>query len=993
MAIGLPAGLPEQSTPRELVLSALELHAREQPTRAAITRRKLDGTFEETSYASLLESVRGYARRLSGRAPEESGIVPICMGRTAQAVAAMLGTLLSGRAFCIVNPKLRLPQIERILADTGAPLAFLDGSGLAAFRGGVPREGLAAKTHWVMVRDATMNAPAESAAKELSQVAATEWFEPSTQGAQEDGPPIRVLEAARVATANDSVAACLFTSGSTGVPKGVLVGMADLLARARSELEVYGVTRSDVLLNLLPFSFDVGLNQLLCSVLGGAELILLDSWLPLDIRRVITEKRVSGVSAVPSIWGDFLRANLAFDRMGAHRSLRYLTISGGDLTPSQHARVERFANGVGVFKTYGQTEAFRATCLRPHEYADRPTSVGRAYPGVNLYIVRNDGTRASPGEVGEVVHAGLGVMLGYLGGGSEPDHKLRDNPFFGAGDPNERAIFTGDLGFMDDAGYVFLRGRRDDLVKRNGNRVYPGEVRNQLAAVPGVGVAEVVVARVEDESRLAGFVVPQANTALELTSLKKELALRLPVFMIPDHLEIVPELPRTASGKPDRPALAALAEQKLKAPLARTGIARERASQAASQDSERILADIAKDMTLPTFVYFIEESRGRIQALRRAFEGRIGVSFAMKCNPHPAILKELMPSLDALDISSSGELETAIAAGVKPSLIGFTGPAKQERDLVASVEHGIGEVIVESLREAQLLSKIASEKRMRQSILVRIAPARVPKGFGVNMAGRPCQFGIDEEDIDRILPEIQRLPGVEVEGFHLFSGTQCLKPDAIAENYTIFLEIAERVAERHGLTPKKVVLGSSLGIPYHEGDKPVELDAVARLSSAKFDSVKKQARFAQTAFVLETGRYLLGEAGVYLARVVSRKHSRGAEIAILDGGMNHHLGAAGHLGMALPKNYRMKKIYSEHPEAPEREFDLYGPLCTSIDVLGRRVKLRGLEVGDVIGIYSSGAYALTASPAHFISHPVPRELMVKSDGGRLSIIEMETQHP
>ena len=981
MAIGVATGLPGQGKPRERVLSALELHAREQPARTAIARRKLDGSFEETSYATLLEWVRAYARVLSARAPEDGAIVPLCLGRTAEAVAAMLGTLLSGRAFCIVNPRLRLPQIERILADTRAPFAFVDATGLSAFKGGVLPESLAAKTHWVVVRDGTMNAPAENAAKELAKVAAMQWFElgESTKGAREDGPPIRALEGALVAAANDSVAACLFTSGSTGAPKGVLVGMADLLARARSELEVYGVTRSDVLLNLLPFSFDVGLNQLLCSVLGGAELVLLDSWLPLDIRRVITEKRVSGVSAVPSIWGDFMRANLAFDRMGAHRSLRYLTISGGDLTPSQHARVERFANGVGVFKTYGQTEAFRAACLRPHEYADRPSSVGRAYPGVNLYVVRNDGARASPGEVGEVVHAGLGVMLGYLGG-DDPDHKLRDNPFFGSGDDNERAIFTGDLGFMDDSGYLFLRGRRDELIKRNGNRVYPGEVRNQLAAIPGVGIVEVVVARVDEEARLAGFVVPQANGALELAALKKELGARVPVYMIPDHLELVSELPRTASGKPDRPALAAIAEHKLSQTHGRA-------------DVERILADIAKDMRLPTFVYFIEESRARIQALRKAFEGRLGVSFAMKCNPHPAILKELIPSLDGLDISSRGELEAAVKAGVRPSMIGFTGPAKQEHDLIASVEHGIGEVIVESLREAELLSRIAFDRKARQSILVRIAPSRVPKGFGVNMAGRPCQFGIDEEDIDRVLPEIRKLPALEIEGFHLFSGTQCLKPDAIAENYGIFLEIAERTAERHGLIPKKLVLGSSLGIPYHEGDSPVSLAEVARLATAKLDSVKRLPRFAKTLFVLETGRYLLGEAGLYLVRVVSRKRSRGAEIAILDGGMNHHLGAAGHLGMAIPKNYRMKKIYSEHLDGPEREFDLYGPLCTSIDVIGRRVKLPGLEVGDVLAIYSSGAYALTASPAHFISHPVPRELMVKSAGGRLSILEMETQHP
>src|SRR5262249_33867740 len=158
-------------------------------------------------------------------------------------------------------------------------------------------------------------------------------------------------------------------------------------------------------------------------------------------------------------------------------------------------------------KTYGQTEAFRATSLKPHEYAAKRYSVGRAFHGVRVYVVREDSTRAEPDEPGEVVHTGLGVMLGYLDG-NDPQNKLRPNPFAGPDDPAPRAIFTGDQGYLDGDGYLFLSGRRDDMVKIQGNRIYPNEVRDQLLQVPGVGLAEVVAVKTPEQTRLAAFVVP-----------------------------------------------------------------------------------------------------------------------------------------------------------------------------------------------------------------------------------------------------------------------------------------------------------------------------------------------------------------------------------------------------------------------------------------------------------------------------------------------------
>lgn len=391
-----------------------------------------------------------------------------------------------------------------------------------------------------------------------------------------------------------------------------------------------------------------------------------------------------------------------------------------------------------------------------------------------------------------------------------------------------------------------------------------------------------------------------------------------------------------------------------------------------------LLARIAATHGTPTFVYFMDDVKRRIDALRAAFDGMFQISYAMKCNPHPRVLATVRGWVDALDVSSRGELARAVAAGFRPDCISFTGPAKQAACLTEAVAHGIGEVVIESVREARLLSQIAAASGRVQPVLVRIAPRQVPRGFGVNMAGRPCQFGIDEEQLDAALSEILALPGLTVAGFHAFSGTQSLKAEAVAENYGIFAGLFQRASEAHGLGPRKLIFGSGLGIRYHEGDEDIDLFEVAASTLPVLRALKAQPRFCDTTLMLETGRYLLGEAGVYLTRVVNRKHSRGAEIATLDGGMHHHLGACGHLGMVIHRPYRMFKLGASS-DAERHPFDLYGPLCTTIDVLGRGVRLPWLSTDDVIAVAASGAYAATASPQGFISHAPANEIFVYED--------------
>jgi diaminopimelate decarboxylase len=406
------------------------------------------------------------------------------------------------------------------------------------------------------------------------------------------------------------------------------------------------------------------------------------------------------------------------------------------------------------------------------------------------------------------------------------------------------------------------------------------------------------------------------------------------------------------------------------------------------REAERaVLAQVAAEYGTPAFVYFADRIEARLQALRTRFGGRFEVSYAMKCNPNPALLRFLRERADSIDVSSSGELRAALDAGWAPSLIGFTGPAKQAADLRLAVDAGIGELVLESLREARQLDGIAGAAGRRQPVLVRIAPRDVPKGFGSSMSGRPTQFGIDEEDLLPALDAIGALRNVEVVGFHAYSGTQCLNGTAIAENWLNFARLFELARAHLGIVPRRLVFGSGLGVRYHQGDAGVDLGAVEALVGPELDRLRQSPAYAGCRMALETGRYLVGEAGIYLTRAVHTKQSRGHTIVAFDGGMNHHLGAAGHLGMVIHRPYRMEVLPAEparHDPAPQPQ-DLYGPLCTSIDCLGRGVRLPRVAEGDVLAVQASGAYGPSSSPLGFISHPVPAELLVTTSGGSVRI--------
>lgn len=525
--------------------SLVQDHARKRPEAAAIIHALGAGKSVTTSYGELAAMAGEFAAYFSRRV-REGAIVPLMLGKSSHCVAAMVGALGAGRAFACLNRKLRGPQVKSVLGQIRPELVLCDLPGLMAIEPGD-------SARWCIVREGQVLPQQQQIIERMREGSAVEFW-----------PVERKGEAVELPQAGDDpsrVGCCLFTSGSTGTPKGVVVSAKDLLERAWAEVECFGLSERDTLLNILPFSFDVGLNQLLSALAVGCSVVLLDSFLPADILRVAMQERVSGISAVPAIWADMMGAGMKFETKNAHGWLRYITVSGGDLTLDQLKGLGSMAPTVDVFKTYGQTETFRSTVLRPDEFMSKRQSVGRPFGGARVYVVREDQTRCAAGEEGEIVHTGLGTMMGYLDG-ADAQNKLRPNPFRGADDPAAWAVFTGDLGHVDEDGFLFLSGRRDAMLKISGNRVYPAEIAGQLLALEGVRDAQVVGVKGEDgQVRLVAFVAAPAE--MDVTVTRRLLAGRVPSYMVPQQIVCLPALPRTASGKADVPALVERAKELL----------------------------------------------------------------------------------------------------------------------------------------------------------------------------------------------------------------------------------------------------------------------------------------------------------------------------------------------------------------------------------------------------------------------------------------------
>ena len=373
----------------------------------------------------------------------------------------------------------------------------------------------------------------------------------------------------------------------------------------------------------------------------------------------------------------------------------------------------------------------------------------------------------------------------------------------------------------------------------------------------------------------------------------------------------------------------------------------------------------------PFYVYDRRLLDERMRELRQVLPNAVEIHYAVKANPMPALVGYMACLADGLDVASGGELAVALDAGANPKCISFAGPGKSAAELAQAVAAGIL-INVESLREIRVLADISQRTGAKARVAVRVNPDFELKMSGMKMGGGPKQFGIDAEQVPGALAEIGAV-GLAFEGFHVFSGSQNLQAAAICEAQARSLELVVRLAEHAPAPVRSVNLGGGFGIPYFPGDKPLDLAPIGANLASLVENAK--AALPDARLVIELGRYLVGEAGLYVCRVIDRKISRGHVFLVTDGGLHHHLAASGNFGQVIRKNYPVA-IGNRMGAADVEQASVVGPLCTPLDLLADRMTLPVADVGDLVVVFQSGAYGLTASPTRFLSHAEPAELLI-----------------
>jgi diaminopimelate decarboxylase len=380
----------------------------------------------------------------------------------------------------------------------------------------------------------------------------------------------------------------------------------------------------------------------------------------------------------------------------------------------------------------------------------------------------------------------------------------------------------------------------------------------------------------------------------------------------------------------------------------------------------------ASEGATPCFVYDLGIVRDKVAALRAALPQGIGIHYAVKANPHPVVIAALAELVDGLDIASGGEL--ALLGQVAPDThISFAGPGKRDAEIEAAIRSGVT-LNLESTGEADRALSIADRLGTTPKLAVRVNPDFSLKGSGMKMGGGAAAFGIDAE---RVGPLVRRLieAGADWCGFHIFAGSQALDSEAIAATQAATVELAGRLADDAGAGPPLVNLGGGFGIPYFANDATVDVTFVGeRLGetlAARVDSLR------DSRFAIELGRWLVGECGVYLTRILDRKESRGETFLVTDGGLHHQLAASGNFGTVVRRNYPVA-VATRFAQPPVEIVNIVGCLCTPLDKLGDAVSMPRADVGDVIAVFMAGAYGASASPSTFLGHGPALEYVISA---------------
>ncbi|GGF10843.1 acyl-CoA ligase (AMP-forming), exosortase A system-associated [Aliidongia dinghuensis] len=493
-------------------------------------------------YGELAQRVDGIARGLVALGTARRDRVAVFLEKRWETVGSLIGAMRAGCVMVPINPTLKARQVRHVLRDGGVRVFVTSRSRLAAL--GPILDDCPALKALVLVPDGSSEAPAVPARIDKAAIETIEWHELARQ----DGPALhRTIDA--------DMAAIFYTSGSTGLPKGVAFSHRNLVAGAESVNAYLGNGPEDRLLAALPLSFDAGFSQLTTGFAAGARIVLLNYLLPRDLVRAIAEAGITGLTGVPPLFAQLVKSDWP---AAAGASLRYFANTGGHMPRAVLDRMRRAAPRARIFLMYGLTEAFRSTYLPPDEIDRRPDSIGKAIPNNEILVVDEEGAPCPPGQVGELVHRGATVAMGYWNDPEQTAMRFRPAPKGdAAAPPGERAVWSGDLVRQDEEGFLYFVGRRDDMIKTSGYRVSPTEIEEIAYGFPGV--AEVAAVGLPDEvlgHTIALAVAPAApdlppDTAALLDRFRGEV----PSHMVPRRIFVLPSLPHGPNGKIDRGAV------------------------------------------------------------------------------------------------------------------------------------------------------------------------------------------------------------------------------------------------------------------------------------------------------------------------------------------------------------------------------------------------------------------------------------------------------
>ncbi|WP_102797879.1 pyridoxal-dependent decarboxylase, exosortase A system-associated [Bowmanella denitrificans] len=386
------------------------------------------------------------------------------------------------------------------------------------------------------------------------------------------------------------------------------------------------------------------------------------------------------------------------------------------------------------------------------------------------------------------------------------------------------------------------------------------------------------------------------------------------------------------------------------------------------QSLEQIAALLDKEVF---YAYDSKVIKKQIDVFHQHIPAAIKLHYAIKANPYPALINKMRPWVEGFDVASHKEMLLALQSGMPSQDISFAGPAKQLAEIRAAIVAGVT-LHIESETELARAVEIGQSLGIQPIVAFRVNPAFELKASGMKMGGGPKQFGIDEERLFELLPDLDYRQ-FQFRGFHIFWGSQNLKQEAIIEAHINTFALAQKLLDVTPVPTQTINLGGGFGIPYFAGEQRLDL---APIGDNLKQLLNQYPQLGEVELVIELGRFLVAEAGIYASRITDIKTSRGQTFVMTNGGLHHHLSNSGNFGQVIRKNYPVAIGNKMTSPATEDKIMAVGPLCTPLDTLADKMLLPQAEIGDWLVVFQSGAYGPTASPQDFLGHPHVAEIIL-----------------